>query len=76
MSEEAFWLGVWKIVGAAFMVLTVTIGSCSSYTNYKIAEVVKGGADPVAAACAFSNADHNGMCAAIGAIRATKDYGA
>ena len=63
MSEEEFWLGVWKIVATVLCVITLTIGGCEVSGRLLISGMVKDGADPIAASCAI-----NGMIVASSAV--------
>lgn len=53
-KEQAFW---GKVTLTAFVILTLTVGSCNIHVDYRIAEAIKQGADPVLARAAFSNSD-------------------
>lgn len=55
-------MNIYKIVvtGCSFFLALVilVIGSCS-YTDYKIAEMVKSGVDPIAAKCSLRDLDRS-----------------
>jgi len=53
MENNLFLLNAWRIVAAAFAVLVLTIGGCSAYKSGVVADMVKAGADPIAAHCAI-----------------------
>jgi hypothetical protein len=54
-SESKFWLGIVGIVSTAITVIVVS--SCFYYTrqNQIVADMVKGGASPIAARCAVQD---------------------
>lgn len=52
MSENDLFALFWKCVAAVLCVLIVTIGGCQAYEVEKVTEMVKAGADPIAAYCA------------------------
>ncbi len=60
MNENEFWLGVWKLVTVAIMVLTLSISSCSIVKHRTVAELVKNGANPIDAYCAINTGDSSG----------------
>ena len=53
-KEQAFW---GRTLLTAFVVLTLTIGSCNMHADYRIAKAIEQGSDPVLARAAFSYGD-------------------
>lgn len=57
-SDDKFWMYMWSIIGILVFLITVSISSCTMYTNFKIGEAIKNGADPIEASVAFSIDSH------------------
>lgn len=56
---------IWAIaLGSAAFALCIGIPSCSIHADRAIAEMVKAGADPIAAHCAVTSSSDRVMCAA------------
>lgn len=53
MREEAFWLGIWGIVGIIICTLIICITTITLQTDRRIAESIKLGADPMSVKYAF-----------------------
>ncbi|MFI4963625.1 MAG: hypothetical protein ACHP6H_07205 [Legionellales bacterium] len=53
MDNNKFWLGVWAICGTVLITLMLCISVSNQSSNEKILEMVKVGADPIAANCAI-----------------------
>lgn len=51
MAENDFWIALWKLVAVVVCVLIATVGGCSIHKQSKVAELVKGGTDPIKASC-------------------------
>lgn len=51
-SSDLFWLRLWQSVTVGVVVIALTIGAVTVNTDRMVTEMVKGGADPVAAKCA------------------------
>lgn len=49
-KDQAFW---GKILLTAFIVATLTIGSCNAHIDYRISKAIEQGVDPVLARSAF-----------------------
>lgn len=62
MDENTFWLGVWRAIITGICVLAVAGASCTIHADKRIADVIKAGADPIDAHCAFNGID-NTPCA-------------
>lgn len=74
MDDNQFWLAIWRTVAAAFCVLIVSIGSCTSYQTHKVGEVIKGGADPLRARCGLLGSDErSGVCSMLAAQAEKKE---
>jgi len=59
MNNEEFWVKQFRNAGICIVaVVAVCNGSCQ-LTNYRVAEMVKSGADPIVSACAVSSANMN-----------------
>lgn len=59
MTDNEFWISVWKTVGYVIVAVTVAgIASCQS-TNDKVLKAIEAGATPMEARCAIS--DVNGV---------------
>lgn len=71
MDENQFWITIWKIVAAVVVTLILTVGGCTVNQQFKIAELVAGGADPLKAQCAIYGAG-NTSNATICGVMATK----
>lgn len=56
-GEHKFWCKVWTIVATGLVCVVMSLSSCNMYGKYKIAEVIKGGADPIEARMALSGQD-------------------
>ena len=52
MSENEFWIKVWKIVGTVVSIFILTVGGCTTNGTYIIKDMVEKGASPIQAACA------------------------
>ena len=66
MDENQYWATIWKLAATAFSVVILTAGGCTAHQQYKIAELVAGGADPIKAQCAIYGIN-NGNAAVCGA---------
>lgn len=66
MDDSKFWLGIWKLVATAICVLITTIGGCTAHTNYRMAELVKGGSDPLEVGCLYDSSGSSGKWAVCG----------
>lgn len=53
MEDNKYWVIIWKLVAASFIILTITVGACTIHQQIKITELVAGGADPIKAQCAI-----------------------
>lgn len=57
------------IVATAFVICVISIGSCTVQTNERddaaVVEMVKAGANPIAASCAVGR-EHSETCVAVG----------
>lgn len=54
-GTDHYWLRFWGIVGIMFVMAIAIPATCTMHANYKVTQMVKAGADPVAAGCAISN---------------------
>lgn len=52
-QEQTFWLRIWQTISALAATGILTVGGCTVYETSKVAEMVAGGADPIAARCAI-----------------------
>ena len=62
-SDNKFWLGVCALIafGVSVLILSITLGN--QLTNAKIVEMVKAGANPIAAHCAIAiNSSQDAVC--------------
>ena len=50
-SEQKFWTRIWGIAAATLCAIVLTVGGCTMNQSSKVAELVKHGANPVAARC-------------------------
>lgn len=64
MENDKFWLAIWRAVIAGIVLFSAVVASCTSYSNALIASSIKGGADPIKAACAISSGTDRAICAA------------
>ena len=55
MDSDQYWLRLWGIIAVTVVLMTFSMSSCTIHSNYKLAEVIKNGADPVEAGIAFSS---------------------
>jgi hypothetical protein len=64
MNEE---INFWRCVAGAFMVLVVSVASCTAHQNYIEGQVVAKSANPAATECAFSGSDkqHSAFCVEV-----------
>lgn len=69
MDENKFWSIVWRTLAAVFSVLVLTIGGCTISQQIQTADLVKGGADPIAAHCAISGINSYNMGACTLAVK-------
>lgn len=70
MTDEQFWLGVWKLVTIGFCVLVLSIASCTVHEDYRISQDIEHGANPIAAQCAHSgNGVNNSACGTVAVNR-------
>lgn len=65
MEENAFWLGVWKIVGSLACVTVLSTASCTAHQTYVLNQAIEKGVDPIKAHCSvYGSSDHDqAMCA-------------
>jgi hypothetical protein len=61
-QEGKFWATCWSILGATLVGLTAVIGGCTTYQTSAVKEMVKGGAEPLAAACAVGTGAESKVC--------------
>lgn len=66
-SDDRFWLGLWKVCAACVLGVAATIGSCTYGESRLVADMVKAGADPIAARCGISGSAGSAPCAIISA---------
>lgn len=64
MHESQFWIAIWRIVGACFCVLVLSVSACTAHQNRITADAAKGGEDPVALSCAMTA--NTTVCATVG----------
>ena len=69
MSNEEFWINIWKIAGAVAITVSGFGASCTGYSNHIISGMVARGANPIDAACAVNTKYAHDICA----IRAAKE---
>lgn len=67
-DENKFWLGIWKLVGGCFCVLSMSIAGCTMHADGKIKQMVDKGTNPFDARCAIYGEGQGRDCT----IRATK----
>ena len=60
-SDDQFWLGLWRVVGGVFCILTLTIGACDTYETRLKADMVLAGNSPVAVRCLTGDLSSSGM---------------
>lgn len=53
MTDNEFWIAVWRGIMAMLCIIVATIGGCDAYQNKLVADLVMHGTDPVAARCAI-----------------------
>ena len=53
MDDNKFYLGVWAILGTVAITLVLCISIGNQVSNTKMVDMVKAGADPIAANCAI-----------------------
>ena len=68
MNENEYCVAIWRTAAAAFSVVVLTIGGCTVNQSNKIAELVKGGTDPIKAECAITGIASSNIwaCVAVG----------
>lgn len=66
MNENEFWLGIWKVLGTVVVLITVSIGGCSSYATSKVSEAISNGVNPLEVTCAI-NGTNNSVCTILAA---------
>lgn len=62
MSEEKFWIVIWGLASICFCVLILSITATMWSKRMYLNEMVKGGADPIRAACALDMYDSTIPC--------------
>ncbi len=63
MNDEYFWIFCWGIAAAALVSIVAISQISSQATNAKMVEMVKAGANPIAAECALTGAGtHEALC--------------
>lgn len=66
MSDEQFWLTIWKLATIAFCVMVASIAGCTASEDYWISQDIAHGANPIAAQCAHSsNGANNAICGSV-----------
>ena len=61
-SENAFWLGVWKLVASTVIMLLVVLTINSVAEKFAIQKMVERGENPVAARCAYGSVHDDAVC--------------
>lgn len=62
MSNNKFWLNIWKLVLVAFVSVVVSISSCSVYQSNKIKEMTSSGTTALEASCAIYGMGSSTTC--------------
>lgn len=61
MNDNQFWLGLWKVVAVALVLVVMSIGACSmrqTKLSYEaVTKAIERGVDPLDAACLFGRND-------------------
>lgn len=65
MEENQFWIAVWRATAAVIAVIVMTIGGCNVHQQRAVVHMVKGGSDPMRAACALGIAERSEARCAI-----------
>lgn len=65
MEDDQFYLGVWKLVTAAFGVLVLSISGCTIHQHSTIRLMIEHGANPLAARCAVMSEANSSFCMAV-----------
>lgn len=68
MSDDQFWIAIWRTVGTVLAVFVMTFGGCTMHSNYMSERVLQNaiakGANPLDAACAaYGFSERNTVCA-------------
>lgn len=71
-SDSKYWLSIWTLVATVIVTLIITIALYNIKSNQQIVDMVKDGADPIAARCALTGMNTNGD-GAICAVAATSN---
>ena len=67
MDDNKFYIGCWSIVATTVVLIVAIIGFANLQSKSAVLEMVKAGADPIAAACAVGQLDSMpGVC--VGAV--------
>ncbi len=56
-SDQKYWLGVWSFLLIGICCLIISISCCYIHSDYRIAQAIKQGANPIDAKFAFSSSD-------------------
>ena len=66
MDDNKFYIGCWSLATIAFLTVAMCITFVSLQSKSAVLEMVKAGADPIAAACAVGEADSlPGLCVGV-----------
>ena len=64
MSDEEFFLTIWKLAAIVLISIVLSVSGCISYTNSRISNAIENGVDPLKASCAFTN-EGRSMCTIV-----------
>ena len=66
MDDNKFYIGCWSLVTTAVVLIVAVIGFVNLQSKSAVLEMVKAGADPIAAACAVGQLDNMpGVCVGV-----------
>lgn len=71
MDDNTFLLRIWRLAAGTICVLVVSIAGCSANDSRILAQMVRNGADPIAARCALGNLSTTGQV--VCAVQAAKE---
>jgi hypothetical protein len=54
MTDNELCFKLWRLAAIALCTVVLTLGSCTTYSNYKIGDMVSKGTDPIKASCAIN----------------------
>jgi len=67
-EESLFWIAIWRLVGACFCVIVVSLSSCSMFKTHTKGELVKAGKDPLEVRCLWESDQSDPICTLIASM--------